>query len=234
MQPRRTNSFQWTPFPEDFSVKIRQVFHENFQYETEMGEFHIEGRIYSEEIILRVGYLRKGRLRQDNFEASIDYSREKDGAAFKAIYACVDILGSVLEDFFEAEEDAENPALNDPDSPSFSKTEAGLLPEAAEGGFDFPKNWEEYETDEGTIYLQHSTVNTTLEAEADRLLAQADVVAQAEAQTEQPTRAAGEQPDKRLVYEAGPDDDALSRAIIDTELAFEVQREIRKAEKNLQ
>jgi hypothetical protein len=183
MQPRLSTSSKWTAFPEDLTQKILQVFTENFPIEADAGEFLIEGRIYAEEVLLRVGYLEHGRLRQINFEASKEYSSEKQDA-FKMIYLCVDALGATFEEYFDNTDDSDEERL------------------------DFPLYWQPFEFDDGTVYLQHSTDNTRLDAEADRLLEQAA--------------------DKALVHEEAPSEDALSRALIDNDLAFEVQKEIRK------
>ncbi len=186
MQPRLPTSLQWTPFPQEFSDKILQVFRENFAAQAAQGEFFIDGRIYPQEILVRIGYLPKGRLRQVNFEASMEYSMEKGDEkseaqpAQKAIYASVDVLGSVLEEYF-ASEDADD--------------------------IEFPLRWQAYDFEGAIVWLQHSTVNTHLEAEADKWLRADDA--------------------KALVYGEDLGDDALARAIIDTELAQDVQKEIR-------
>lgn len=187
MQPRLPTSLQWTPLPLEFSEKLIQVFSENFSEQAANGEFVVDGRIYPQEILVRIGYLPKGRLRQVNFEASMDYTVEKakegsqEQTAYKAIYACVDMLGSVWEEYFA--------------SPATEEVE-------------FPLTWQAYDFEDAIVWLQHSTVNTRLEAEADKWLKAAE--------------------DKALVYDDGISDDALSRAIVDTELAEEVQKEIRK------
>lgn len=190
MQPRLMTSLQWTPFPQEFADKILQVFSENFGGRAAGGEFLVDGRIYPQEILVRIGYLAKGRLRQVNFEASMEYSMEKGDEkneaqpAQKAIYACVDMLGSVFEEYLASETQDE---------------------------IEFPLHWQAYDFEDSIVWLQHSTVNTRLEAEADKWLESAD--------------------DKALVYDDGLSEDALTRAIVDTEFAQEVQKEIRKGPK---
>ncbi|MCM2281677.1 MAG: hypothetical protein NDI61_07505 [Bdellovibrionaceae bacterium] len=194
MQPRLATSVKWTPFPEEFSQKVLQVFSENFAQQTTQGEFLIDGRIYPQEILIRIGYVLKGQLRQINFEASVEYSMTKAGegsqeqTAFQSIYKGVDALGSLFEEYF-AETDEE---------------------------MDMPIHWQAYDFEDGIVWLQSSTVNTRLEAEADQWLKNAD--------------------EKVLVHDdaqdkEGADEDALSRAIVDTELALDVQAEIRKGPK---
>lgn len=186
MQPRLSTSLHWTPFPQDFSDKVIQVFSENFSQQASQGEFVVDGRIYPQEILVRIGYVPKGRLRQMNFEASMEFSMSpgtqanEEQTAFKAIYACVDALGSVIEEYFASGEEE----------------------------IDLPLHWQAYDFEGGIVWLQHSTVNSKLEAEADKWLEAAN--------------------DKALVYDDGVSEDALSRAIVDNELAQDVQNEIRK------
>jgi hypothetical protein len=139
MQPRRTNSKKWTAFPPEFSSQIESVFRENFANELKESKLLIEGRIYPEEILLRVGVLEKGRLKQSNFEVSIDYKTD-DPEALDRINHLVDVAASMMTDYFENED------------------------------VDFPRVWKEFPFKGKPIYLQYTTDNTELEAQADALL----------------------------------------------------------------
>lgn len=140
MNPRLKSSKKWTAFPREYTEQILNVFRENFGEQLRDSKLVIEGRIYPEEVMLRVGIAKQGQLRQTNFEVSMDHSpKAKD--TIERIHNCVDAAASMMMDFFENEE-----------------------------GVDFPKTWKEYPFQEKTIYLQSSTENTELEAEADRLL----------------------------------------------------------------
>jgi hypothetical protein len=125
------------------------------------GTFKVEGRIFPSEILLRVGYLENGRLKQSNLEVSIDFKPKDDVVA--KIFTCVDALGSVFFDFFEAL----NTPTDDPDERESSKESADptLSP-----GLDLPAAWKAFPFLQETVYIQYSTVNTDLETEADRLL----------------------------------------------------------------
>ena len=189
LTPRLTTSRQWTDLPDDFTSKVAKVFKDEFKAEAARGEFVIEGRIYSQEAVIRIGYLESGRLKQVNFEASMDLPQRTEATeeggedtadkAMDRIYACIDALGSVMEEFFEMDEEDE---------------------------IDIPLRWRAYEFEGETVYLQHSTVNTRLEEEADRILGLAA---------------------NELVQETAVSEDALANAEIDSELAFEVQKAIR-------
>lgn len=181
MNPRLPTSIKWTGLPTEFADKVRKVFADNFKAEAAAGQFIVEGRIYPEEIVIRIGYLENGRLKQVNFEASSAYSKEANNA-FDKLYLCVDAIASMMEEAFEAEEE----------------------------DVEFPLTWREYDFEGQPVFLQHSTVNSQLEAEADRILG-----------------LGGE----GLLKEEFIDDeakDAMDAAVVDTDLAKEIQKKIRK------
>jgi hypothetical protein len=202
MTPRLASSKKWTAIPQEFAAQIRTVFEQQFEIEASHGEFLIDGRIYPEEICLSIGYLEKGRLKQINFEASVDLPKtpaandelddstdETNEAQANAqsktmdhLYTCIDAIGSLMEEYFEIGEDEEEP-------------------------FELPDRWTPFEFEGSTVYLQQSNVNTKLEQEADRLLGLGE---------------------KALVHEDEPSEDALLNASIDTELAKEIQKLIRE------
>ncbi|MCB0367658.1 MAG: hypothetical protein H6624_04910 [Bdellovibrionaceae bacterium] len=140
MQPRLPFSSKWTPIPDELADQITEIFEENFASYIKKGRIFVEGRIYLREVLLSVGYKENGRLHQDNFEVSIEYAKDRDNMV-KMIHLGVDCAASMLEQFF-----------GDP------------------GGVDFPKTWKGYEVEGRQVFLQYTTENTELEAEADRLL----------------------------------------------------------------
>jgi hypothetical protein len=96
------------------------------------------------------------------------------------LFSCIDILGSLMEEYFEGGADIDK--------------------------VDVPLHWKGYEFEGETIYLQYSTVNTKLEEEANRLLG---LIGDA------------------LVNERNTDEDAMTAAQVDSDLAFEIQKAIR-------
>lgn len=144
MIPRLKSSKKWTSFPKEYADQILSVFKENFAQYLDNAELLIEGRIYAEEIMLRVGYLEEGRLAQANFEISMNYSQEQQDAVTR-IHNCVDAAGSMMMEYLENE-----------------------------GEVDFPYSWKEVPFQGKKIYLKFSTENTNLEAEANRLLGLAE------------------------------------------------------------
>lgn len=169
MNPRLKSSKKWTSFPKEYSDQILTVFKENFAQYLDNGDLIIEGRIYPEEIMLRVGYLEEGRLAQANFEISMNYSQE-DQDAVKTIHLCVDAAASMMMEYLE----------ND-------------------GEVDFPYTWKEFPFKNKKLFLQFNTENSSLEAEANKLLGMAD--------------------DTLLQEIAENDEDALSRAELSEELS---------------
>ncbi|WP_374030171.1 hypothetical protein [Bdellovibrio bacteriovorus] len=169
MNPRLKSSKKWTAFPKEYSEQIQAVFRENFSQYLENAELLIEGRIYTEEIVLRVGYHEEGRLAQANFEVSMNYSQSEQDAVSR-IHNCVDAAASMMMEYFEKE-----------------------------GEVDFPYVWKEYPFQGKKLYLQFTTENSSLEAEANKLL--------------------GLEDDTLLHEEDESDEDALSRAEHSEELS---------------
>ncbi|HVK60039.1 MAG TPA: hypothetical protein VM432_00765 [Bdellovibrionales bacterium] len=200
--PRLPSSTKWTDVPAEFLAKVVTVFVNQFDIEAANGEFIADGRIYPEEVVLRVGYLEKGRLKQVNFEASMDIkglapekslaadaeavSAEEKSDTMDRLFTCIDAIGSMMEEYFEVGDEEE---------------------------LDVPLYWKEFEFEGETVFLQHSTANTRLEDEADRILG---LLAE------------------DLVRENQESEDALVKAEIDSELAAEVQKLIREGKHPLQ
>ena len=152
--PRLATSKTWTDLPGDFAGNLQGVFSRQFDGKGPQGEFIVDGRIYPDEVVVRMGYLESGRLRQINFEASVDLPLVQDidpnaeegdaeSITMERLYVCVDALGSLMEEYFEK----------------------GDVDE-----MDVPLSWRPYEFEDETVFLKYSTVNTRLEEEADRLL----------------------------------------------------------------
>jgi hypothetical protein len=140
MQPRLKSSKKWTSFPKEYTDQIKAVFEENFEPNLDDEKVEVEGRIYTGEVLLRVGLIKPGRLRQANFEASMDYStKSKD--ALERIHNTVDAVASMIADYFENEEEA-----------------------------DLPLAWKEFPFQGKSVFLQYSTLNADLEKQADALL----------------------------------------------------------------
>lgn len=140
MIPRLKSSKKWTNFPKEYSDQIEAVFKENFAQFLEDAKLVIDGRIYSEEIALRVGYHENGRLTQANFEVSMNYSQDQQDAV-TSIHNCVDAAASMMLEYFDNE-----------------------------GVVDFPYTWTQFPFQGKKLFLKYSTENSSLEAEANRLL----------------------------------------------------------------
>lgn len=141
MKPRLKSSKKWTPIPQDVVLQIQELFKENFQKELQNSKIIAEGRIYSEEILLRVGYLENGRLAQYNFEVSMPYKLTQEDSALTSLSLCVDAVGSLMAEHFE-----------DPETQ------------------ELPYSWTESEFEGKKIWIQHSTENSELAKKANQLL----------------------------------------------------------------
>ncbi len=141
MQPRLKSSKKWTSLPQEVTEQIQEVFKQNFQKDLGKAQVVVEGRLYLEEIVLRVGYLEPGHLAQNNFEVSIDYSPESENAALETLHLCVDVAASLMMEYFENDRE-----------------------------LDLPEKWAEFPFDNHKVWLQFSTVNSDLEKQANELL----------------------------------------------------------------
>ncbi len=140
MEPRLKTSKKWTSFPNEYLKQIQSVFNKSFKLHLESGKILTEGRIYKEELLLKVGFLHNKSIKQSNFEISIQYDKNKENAV-QLIYLMIDVAATMMDEFFMAEND-----------------------------HDFPKIWQEYEVENKKVYLQYSSTNDELESQADQLL----------------------------------------------------------------
>lgn len=142
MEPRLKSSKKWTSLPGELLKQIRLAFEGNFAEKTKCGRFEIAGRIYREELLMRVGYLENGSIRQSNFEISAAYKADKD-QVIGLVHSCVDVAATLMQELFQ---------------------DAGA-------SATFPAIWTSFELeDKREVFVQFSGVNSELEAEADRLL----------------------------------------------------------------
>lgn len=140
MQPRLKTSKKWSPLPQELVKQIQSVFSQSFQEYIKGGKIEAAGQIYPEEILIGVGFKGSTGLKQANWEISIAYSKQKDNV-LKLLHLAVDAVGALFEQTFTAEND-----------------------------HDFPRIWSEVDFEGRKIFVQYTTTNTELEAEADRLL----------------------------------------------------------------
>ena len=152
MQPRLKTSQKWTVLPPELTVQMKAVLSESFAKHLDGRKVTADGRIYPGEILMLVGLDTPGRLRQEGFEISIAYAQPKDNV-LKLLHLGMDAAGALFEQFFAAKTDE-----------------------------DFPRAWQKVDFEGREIFIQFTTVNNSLEAEANALLglADADGVAQGE------------------------------------------------------
>ena len=141
MKPRLNSSKKWTALPPELLAQVRTVFEEAFEKQKAQGEFITEGRIFQQELLFRVGFIESGRLKQVNFEVSIDFNPAKQNA-LELIHLAIDCTASMMETHFTEEE-------------AFD---------------DMPSAWKPVEIDGRRIHVQVSTENSRLEDEANKLL----------------------------------------------------------------
>lgn len=145
LEPRLKSSIKWAPFPQELLMQIRKVFQEHFPEQKILGEFIIEGRIYPEEVLLRVGFLHKGWIRQNNFEVSSNLKNNKM-TVLECIHLCVDLAGVLFQ---------ENAPPTDAEEKKNKSIDTKWLPIEFEGQ---------------ELFYKFSTDNSELEKEADKIL----------------------------------------------------------------
>lgn len=145
MDPRLKSSKNWTPFPGELCEQIVTVLSERFidEYGLDDAEFVVEGFIYKEEIIGRYGLQVKDQIKQHNFEISLEYNSEKE-KAHELIQKSMDVVEHLWSELLE--DDLEDS--------------------------DLSKQWQTMPFEKKMYFYRYSTVNTSLEEEADRLLAE--------------------------------------------------------------
>jgi hypothetical protein len=143
-EPRLKTSFKKTDFPIDYIKMVRDVIQKNFKKNLKDKEVLVEGFIYNEEVLLRIGFRGKKALTQFNFEASVIYSM-KTKNIMDQIYLALDGLGAMIDQYFKAS-----------------------------GDLELPKVWTEFKLDGKSVYLQTSAENSDLEAQADKLLKESE------------------------------------------------------------
>jgi hypothetical protein len=159
MEPRLNTSKKWTPIPNELRELIQSGLVDQFSHEVKEHwgdcEWIVEGRIYEKEMTLRIGFLQRGQLKQNNIEISVDHQKKP----LQILPTVLDAASALMTDFLAAEE-----ALRETD---FSE-EKGKLP--AEEILDLPRTWKKFTFSGMDVYMQYTTLNSRLEEEANALL----------------------------------------------------------------
>lgn len=145
MKPRLKSSTQWSPFPEELCQLTASVLTERFkeEYDLDSCEFVVEGRIFKEEILGRFGLQVKDQLKQHNFEISMDFDAEKEKALEK-IQISLDVVEHLWIELLE--DNLEDKELSE--------------------------EWQPMALEKNNYFFRYTTVNSKLEQEADKLLAE--------------------------------------------------------------
>ena len=103
LEPRRPTSSlkRSVELPGDARDTIAHTFRDAFQEKASGYEILVDGRVFSEEVLLSVSLKKSGEITQKNFVASLDYDTQND-QAMKIIHTAVDAIASMIEQFLEA------------------------------------------------------------------------------------------------------------------------------------
>lgn len=145
MEPRLKSSTQWSPFPVELCEQTVSALSDRFkeEYDIENAEFVVEGRIFGAEIVGRYGLRVEGQIKQHNFEVSLEYDSEKD-KALELIQKSMDVVEHLWTELLE--DDLEDGELS--------------------------KQWQTMPHQKRMYHYRYTTVNSQLEQEADKLLAE--------------------------------------------------------------
>lgn len=142
MNPRLPTSKKWTSVPPEFLQQIRESLEKLWGEKNPGTKFFAEGRIFPQEIVARIGILAPGRLAQSNFEISSELNPKEP--LMEQLTAAFDAALALGDEYLTAGEEANS----------------GL----------YPRLWKEFKYAGKSHFFQFSTVNTELEAEANRWL----------------------------------------------------------------
>jgi hypothetical protein len=140
MQPRLSSSRKWSALPAEFLKQVQGVFEESFKKEIDGGKITVQGKIFPEEVLIRVTYKTAKSLKESGFDISVAYKVPKDNV-LKILHMAVDAGASLMEQLFTNEDD-----------------------------HDFPRVWEEVTFENRPVFVQYTTENGELESEANKLL----------------------------------------------------------------
>ncbi len=140
MQPRLKASKISTDLPKDLLSQIQSIFAETFSDHLKKNQVRADGRIYPNEVLLRIGVNPGKGLKQINFVVSMDYKQGKD-KVMEIVHVGFDVLATLFDYYFANQDDT-----------------------------DLPRQWAEMNAEGKKVYILYSTVNDKLESEANKLL----------------------------------------------------------------
>ena len=148
MEARNPSSLKhkYQPVPKDFLKLVLETFQEKYADFLKDKTLIADGAIYPEELILVIGLKNKDeKIRQVNFESSMNYENDENSQVLEKIHLCIDALDAMFAEYVEVNGDLEMPTL-----------------------------WTEFEFEDQKVYLRSSTNNIELEKMAEEFLRQHD------------------------------------------------------------
>jgi hypothetical protein len=145
MDARNTASLKhkFQPIPKDFLKLVQDTFTEKYADFLKDKTLIVDGAIFPEEIVLIVGFKNKNeKIRQQNFECSMDYHNDEYNGVLEKIHLSIDALDAMVAEYVEAN-----------------------------GDLEMPTQWTDFDFEDKKVYLKSSTNNIELEKMADEFLA---------------------------------------------------------------
>lgn len=142
MNPKLSTSIQWTHLPSEFLEQVHASLLKLWPAIPENLSLIVEGWVFPEELVVRIGFLEKGRLTQANFEISKEISKKQK--IMDQVEICFDAAFTSANEYLTAGESA-NPHV-------------------------YPRIWKELTHKGNPLWFQFSTENSELEKQANQLL----------------------------------------------------------------
>ncbi len=102
LESRTNKASKSTKLPAEFSNQIIEVFNEHFKKQLQGQPVLVDSLLTGNEVVVRVGYNPKGmKLRQHNFEVSLDYDQKPATNLVSSVHLAIDALANILQEHIE-------------------------------------------------------------------------------------------------------------------------------------
>ena len=102
LESRKNKSSKSTKLPTEFSKQISDVFNEHFKKQVSGQPILVDSLLTGDEVVVRIGYNPKDtKLRQHNFEVSLDYDQKPATNLVSSVHLAIDALANILQEHLE-------------------------------------------------------------------------------------------------------------------------------------
>ena len=168
IQPKNTNNKTYASLPVEVTQAVEKELSQTFEEIAKTGTFFCQIRIYRTEMVLRSGYVKKGEIRQVNFDLSKKIVPEKPEPV-KTLEFLIAASKDLFHTYFKHKRTEEfSPVWADFSGTNFSGTNFSES-NFSETNFS-ESNFSETNFSESDISYRYDATNTKLESKANELL----------------------------------------------------------------